>query len=333
MIIAGIDEAGYGPLLGPLVVSRSALEIPSAADASPPLTIAELPDLWKMLQAAVAKKPDKKSRLLIADSKVVHHLTDGSKLLERGVLAFTRAHFPDFLPADYTGQRLLALLSCANHQLADHPWYDGTICPLPLWCDAGDLSIATNILTAALARTQIKIAALRTALVSEGAFNQLVTTTQNKASALLTLTLQHLYFLHTHFGCAPGGLVVGVDKQGGRDHYTALLLRNFPDTQLKVLTEGDENGSSYLLTDDSRRTVIHFREKAESHFLPTALSSMICKYLREMCMECFNDWWGERIPDLKATAGYYQDGTRWLSDVTPHLARLGIRREQLVRIR
>src|SRR3954467_7659854 len=88
MIIAGIDEAGYGPLLGPLVVSASAFELPGDS-ADLPTNVEALPCMWRLLKGAVAKKaPAKKGRLLIADSKVVHNLTDGKKLLERGVLAF-----------------------------------------------------------------------------------------------------------------------------------------------------------------------------------------------------------------------------------------------------
>jgi hypothetical protein len=104
-----------------------------------------------------------------------------------------------------------------------------------------------------------------------------------------------------------------------------------------VLLESPE-GSSYLLQERSadgtqRRTMIHFREKGESLFLPTALASMVCKYFREMCMHSFNSWWCGQITGLRPTAGYYQDGSRWLLDVEPHLSRLGISRDMLVRIR
>ena len=131
---------------------------------------------------------------------------------------------------------------------------------------------------------------------------------------------------------------MGIDKQGGRDHYTGLLLQSFPDAELKVMLESAEM-SSYLLTEQprpgfaGRRTLICFREKGETAFLPTALASMMCKYLRELCMHSFNRWWCEQITGLRPTAGYYGDGERWLTDVTPHLGRLGIRREMLVRVR
>jgi hypothetical protein len=60
---------------------------------------------------------------------------------------------------------------------------------------------------------------------------------------------------------------------------------------------------------------------------------MLCKYLRELCMHSFNSWWCGQIQGLRPTAGYYLDGSRWLTDVEPHLVRLGISREALVRVR
>jgi hypothetical protein len=333
MIVAGIDEAGYGPLLGPLVVSATAFETPMAS-ADLPIESDALPCMWRLLKAAVAKKsPVRKGRLLIADSKIVRQLNEGDKLLERGVLAFLRCMNGNSGPA--TVAELLETLGCANHELTRHPWYAPGNLAVPWLAEAGDLAIATNMLAGALKATGVRPVAMRTAVVSEGAFNRLVGGTNNKASALVSITLSHLYHLHMTYG--EQGLIVGVDKQGGRDHYTALLLQSFPDAQLRVLLESEE-GSSYVLHEPiagggARRTVIHFREKGESAFMPTALASMICKYLRELCMSSFNEWWCRQITGLRPTAGYYQDGSRWLTDVEPHLGRLGISREMLVRMR
>jgi hypothetical protein len=338
MIIAGIDEAGYGPLLGPLVVSAAALEVVGAPVPDDPQA---LPCLWQLLKAAVAKKsPPRKGRLLIADSKVVHNLTDGNKLLERGVLAFFRMMDSAAGGGGGSGEgaltvsTLLEKLSCTNHELTTQPWYDPQNLPLPWLTDPGDLAIASNMLAAAMSAANVRMRLLRTALISECLYNRLVATTNNKASALVSITLTHLYHLHNAFGHE--GLVVGIDKQGGRDHYTSLLLRSFPEAQLKVIHESAE-ASSYLLTEPSpagtRRTLVEFREKGESRYLPTALASMLCKYLRELCMHSFNTWWCRQIAGLQPTAGYHQDGTRWLLDVEPHLSRLGIHREMLVRSR
>src|SRR6185437_6774267 len=152
MILAGIDEAGYGPLLGPLVVSATAFEIPFAA-AELPTETAALPCLWKMLKPAIAKKaPAKKGRILIADSKVVHALADGNRQLERGVLAMLRAWkaltfvaTPDAptppAPAAANANTLVELLDCSTDPILEHPWYAAKNALLPWLCEEGDLAI------------------------------------------------------------------------------------------------------------------------------------------------------------------------------------------------
>ena len=83
MIVAGLDEAGYGPLLGPLVVGCCAFEIADHSD------IQNLPCLWQRLSRHVSKKRSASGRKLhINDSKLVYSPSNGLKELERSVLAF-----------------------------------------------------------------------------------------------------------------------------------------------------------------------------------------------------------------------------------------------------
>ena len=46
-------------------------------------------------------------------------------------------------------------------------------------------------------------------------------------------------------------------------------------------------------------------------FLPTALASMTAKYLRELSMRAFNEFWCARVPGLRPTAGYPGDAPRF----------------------
>jgi hypothetical protein len=59
-------------------------------------------------------------------------------------------------------------------------------------------------------------------------------------------------------------------------------------------------------------------------FLPTALASMTSKYLRELAMRSFNDFWCGRVPDLSPTAGYPGDARRFMDAIAGARQELGI---------
>ena len=68
---------------------------------------------------------------------------------------------------------------------------------------------------------------------------------------------------------------------------------------------------------------IAFQAKGESH-LPTALASMASKYLRELAMHAFNDFWRGHVADLRPTAGYPVDAQRFKADIAAGQQSLGI---------
>src|SRR5262249_42454483 len=81
--VVGIDEAGYGPNLGPFVMASVACRLPAEHDET---------DLWHVLKEVVRRNKDRDDgRLLIEDSKVVYAPGKGLKRLERGVLASVSA--------------------------------------------------------------------------------------------------------------------------------------------------------------------------------------------------------------------------------------------------
>jgi hypothetical protein len=78
---------------------------------------------------------------------------------------------------------------------------------------------------------------------------------------------------------------------------------------------------------------ILFCEKAESQCLPVAVASMLSKYIREALMVRFNAFWKQHLPDVTPTAGYYQDGSRFLADIHDKRLELGIPDDLLIRAR
>jgi hypothetical protein len=82
----------------------------------------------------------------------------------------------------------------------------------------------------------------------------------------------------------------------------------------------------------ARRVEFRFLVRGE-RFLPTALSSMTAKYLRELAMQAFNAFWQRHLPTLRPTAGYPLDARRFRQQIQPLQAELGIADELLWRNR
>ena len=87
------------------------------------------------------------------------------------------------------------------------------------------------------------------------------------------------------------------------------------------------------LVDASERVRVVARLEADSEqaHLPAALASMTAKLVRELHMARLNRFFGARIPDLKPTAGYVQDGRRFVQEVDPLLRKLKLDEHQLIR--
>ena len=62
---------------------------------------------------------------------------------------------------------------------------------------------------------------------------------------------------------------------------------------------------------------VTFRPRADGDSVAVALASMLCKYLREVCMRQFNRFWATHVPGIKPTAGYPGDAKRFFDEISP----------------
>jgi hypothetical protein len=60
---------------------------------------------------------------------------------------------------------------------------------------------------------------------------------------------------------------------------------------------------------------------------------MASKYLRELAMRPFNEFWCRHVPELKPTAGYSTDSRRFKADISAAQSSLGIADRVLWRVR
>ncbi|MHB1156006.1 MAG: ribonuclease H family protein [Phycisphaerales bacterium] len=329
-IYAGIDEAGYGPMFGPLVIARTIFTLSNfheRAGASPPPDPPAPPDLWALLEPAVCRKTtDKQRRIAVDDSKKLYTPAAGLRHIERGVLAFAAAAGID------TGD-LTRWLHAVGYDEAscrtDLPWYR-TPASLPTCIDAGLLAIARAQLTRVLTDAGVQLQSLRAAILFEDRFNHMVQATRSKSRCEWTFVAGHLTDIWRQFGRHHPFVVI--DRQGGRTHYQPLLALCFDGVKVQVLDETPEI-CRYELTRGDHAMIVSFEAGSEERHLPVALASMTAKYTRELLMARFNAFWQSYDPSLKPTAGYVTDGRRFLRDIEPLMQKLNIPHESLIRAR
>jgi len=309
--VVGIDEAGYGPNLGPLVQAAVALRLPDDDPAG-----------WNTLKSVVRRCKEKADgRLLIDDSKKVY-TRGGLAALERNLWPITAAD-----------RSSVGELLWGQEELPK--W--GEDLNAETWFDSGDL-VPVEVDPASLWE---KFENARTALgerwyadfriVPTPRFNQIVDEFQSKAVVLSRGLIELAAGMYATIPSTESIRFL-CDKHGGRNFYAGIIQEAFPAGYVIAEKESAEE-SRYRVELLARRIVISFRPRADGDSVAVALASMWCKYLREVCMRQFNRFWAEHVPGIKPTAGYPVDAKRFFAEIQTAMNSLKMTNDQVWRKR
>ena len=300
----GTDEAGYGPNLGPLVISTTSWELPAPGPEF---------DLYAALSAAVDRDSNAGgAKLHLADSKQVYSPGRGLASLETSALALLAQTGP--IPRTF--QELAARLTGEPLRAGEgEPWLRSEMTALPVAASLPDVERLAASLRATCAASGVRLTVLSSDMVETPRFNAECAAAGSKGVVLSRTTLK---LLERHWPADAVPTLVTCDKHGGRNQYAALLSETFGDLFIPCLEESPAI-SRYKL----RGGEVRFQVRAEQ-FLPTAAASILSKYLREIAMEQFNAFWGAQVRGLKPTKGYPEDARRFRTEIAHQQREFGI---------
>jgi hypothetical protein len=311
--LIGIDEAGYGPNLGPLVQAAIAIAVP-----------ADVRNLWSALRRKVRRADDDEDgRMLIDDSKLVYIGPDGFKRLERTVVGV--------LPRMGPVGQVLGDVACdpSCDDLANEAWYQADE-PLPVAHTDDELGSQRGF-AEILQAIDGGFGAVRAVVTPAPRFNALLEEWDSKGAVLAHGLIKLLGEIDR---ALPAGAALDfvIDKHGGRNFYAPIIHTAFPDGWVVPLVESADE-SSYRIDGLGRPVTLRFTPRADGNSLPVALASMHAKYLREVFMRQFNRFWRTHVPDIEPTAGYPTDSGRFYALIQRAMRQLGIQERQVWRQR
>ena len=311
-VLAGMDEAGYGPNLGPLVISATAWDVNGDPGGV---------DLWGIF-AEIVSSSRTSDKLQVADSKTVYTAGKSIARLECSVLCLLGL-------AGKTPRTLKELCSDVMQSPlgleATAPWLQDLSLSLPVEADPDRIRKLTSRWSEVCSESGAALQQVRSDIVSAERFNALVREYDNKSTVLSRVSLALLAQVCPADGKA--STLIVCDKHGGRNRYDGLLSEALGHQLVFRLQESAE-----LSCYRSGPLEVRFQAKGESVF-SVAVASMVSKYIRELIMLRFNDYWTEQMPELRPTRGYPVDAKRFDAEVAGLLSELGISKDVFWRSR
>jgi ribonuclease HII len=274
MLVAGVDENGLGPGLGPLIVTAVVMEVRGSEE--------------KTLRLDGKKLPPG-----IADSKMVFRRSPISYSAGEAAALATLAS------AGRDAQDLTALLTRVTRNADLGGNVEGGrilhVAPLALPVWGGNV----GLIATALAAAGVHVLDVACRVLLPAAFNAARMERGGK------LALDYLLFEEALCLLEPRPALTLLGKIGGTRRYRPWLDTSTRFTDVETLHE-EAAESRYQVRFDGRPTELRFTRDGDATYLPIAVASVVGKYLREAIMLCLNRALGfdGTIPHA---SGYWSD--------------------------
>jgi hypothetical protein len=316
----GIDEAGYGPNLGPMVMTAVVAEgrptHPGAKEGPADRAF----ELWRDLSQTVDRAGGDPSRLWVDDSKRILSFGDGLVRLQTACLSLLDA-IGGSVPEHPAG--LFAALGAGDETETELArWHSHAISPWPMPSVVEEVCRARTGRMLEPAHGHWKLRAVRAVVLGPEQFNQRLDRFDSKAKVHFSAFQKLLQFA---WDLASDGTptFVQCDKHGGRHYYLEPLNEAFPGVWIERGTEGPLL-SQYHLKAQGQALNLALSPKADQTHGLVALASIVSKTVREVWMDRFNHYWTGQIQGLRPTAGYPLDASRFRLSIERRALALGL---------
>ncbi len=310
--VIGVDEAGYGPNLGPLLIGASVWRIPSRYELGQ-LSARLMPEFqprrWHHRSVELY--------VPLGDSKELYQSGTSTDSLQIGIFSLLNSTSMENSSHASSAASFYSRIGVEKILYQDKtsllPWY------LELDdCSALEKEVVNRgfprIADAGLQRADVTFQGFSARVIHELEFNRLLDLHQSKGRLLSLATLELVRDVLSDLPLSQGDrVVICCDRHGGRQKYLEVLNEIFPDCFFWIDRE-QPSESSYRAEYRNHPLKISFTVGGDSQ-PATAAASMLAKLLRELCMDAFNQYWSRHVPGLVPTAGYPVDAKRFIAQL------------------
>lgn len=330
----GVDEAGYGPNLGPFAVGVSLWHLENADPCSSGLR-ERLAPLFRSADDLDGATDCEGTGAIIDDSKRVYSPKLGLAGLTVPVLSLMRL-------LDQRPESALDVVEAMrvepHREIGSHPGYDWSAVPDPVKHHMASIDALEQASRRHFANRGVQLVDLAGTLIFPEEWNSGLVRHETK-SRLLSFTTFHvvrkmLERIERQQATRQQPVLISCDKHGGRNCYAALIQAALGDVVdfVRVVSESRERSLYSWRTRSGQPVEMEICMGGESR-MQVALASMAAKLARELCMQAWNAYWKNIVPGLQPTAGYPVDAKRFRRDIADAVNKSGIAESAIWRVK